>query len=69
MEAVLLPRNADTDWVMDAADRCSETMIGSLVDANGCLVKIDGDHHSVADNKAEPDRRRYRRVELKLVSE
>ena len=38
-----LPKDADSDGVVDARDRCASTPAGSRVDTNGCPVDSDGD--------------------------
>jgi outer membrane protein OmpA-like peptidoglycan-associated protein len=37
------PRDSDVDGVRDWLDRCPETPLGCLVDANGCPTDADGD--------------------------
>ncbi len=37
------PRDADHDHVANKKDRCPDTPLGAVVDANGCPVDTDGD--------------------------
>jgi len=45
--AVAPPADSDGDGVIDAADRCPNTVAGAKVDANGC--ELDGDRDGVVD--------------------
>ena len=45
--AAALPADSDKDGVFDPADRCPDTPMGAIVDAQGC--ELDGDKDGVVD--------------------
>lgn len=44
------PKDSDNDGVIDADDKCSDTVAGTKVDATGCVVKEDEPTTADADN-------------------
>jgi hypothetical protein len=45
------PKDSDNDGVIDSFDKCPNTPIGVVVDANGCMIKnIDSDKDGVIDS-------------------